>query len=150
MEVTVRAGPLDGGKVRSKQGPIARKAPPAETPDHLFSLITNHTLLIYYVLARQTFLFLKPTNRVPATDFFAFVFLLPKSLLFAQVFVFESKSTSLERSFLTTSSKGRVGSLRFPTKYQLLLFIIFCHSSLPENSLFVYLLGMPSSHKCKI
>lgn len=110
MEVPVRAGPLDGGKVRSKQGPMAQKAPPAETPDHLFSLVTNHTLLIYYVLARQTFLFLRPTKPVPATGFFAFVFLLPKSLPFAQVFVFESKSTSLGRSFLFTSFKGRVGS----------------------------------------
>lgn len=65
--------------VRQGQG----NALPAENTDHLCSVMSNRTLLIYYVLARQTFPVLKPIKPVLATGCFASVFLLPESLPFA-------------------------------------------------------------------
>lgn len=142
---------LDSGSVSSRQGPVARKAPPASVLGHLFSLISNHTLPVHYAPIRPfcssdpQSLFLPPGSLcLPSLHLVAHsshrsmhLQLLLFILMWAQKHLPQGPS-------LTSSSPP-------PPRKALPLFVIFMSLTITRKFLvylFVYLLRI-SSVKCK-
>lgn len=140
---------LDSGSVSSRQGPVARKAPPASILGHLFSLISNHTLPVHYAPIRPfcssdpQSLFLPPGSLcLPSLHLVAHSSHRSMHLQLLLFILMWAQKRLLQGPSLTSSSPPPQG------KHYLYLSSL-CHSPLPESFLFIYLftcLGYPLSN----
>lgn len=88
-EVTVRARTSGQQQGEVKAKPYGSDGCACCDPWSRLSLIPYHTPRAYYVLARQAFLFLRPTKALPTSRLLAFRSSLPDSLFCVQVSVWE-------------------------------------------------------------
>lgn len=154
-EVTVRASTAVQWQGEVKANPMAKTSLRAMILDYLFNPTSSHTLLVYYVLATDAFLFFKPTEPAPAMD---------------SLHLWSHCLTACPLPWcLNSLTSGDVSSKHLPQKLfpdhltqpglslppsnPLPLFFI-CISLISTRrflvSLFVYSLSMSSSVKCKL